>query len=77
MALIPEPTLDQKHALDVVRSYFDVAASQARTQLMTLNSFGTRGLVAAEFAQSFRRSSDMCEMVLEMFTPGAFDAYSE
>jgi hypothetical protein len=67
MALIPEPTAEQIQALNVVRGYFNLAASQARTQLMTVAPFGARGLVAAEFAQSFHRTSEMCEMVLEMF----------
>jgi hypothetical protein len=70
MALIPEPTSEQIQALDVARRYFNQAASQARTQLMALDAFGTRGLVAAEFAQSFHRTSEMCEMVLEMFPDG-------
>ena len=71
MALIPEPTDEQIHALDVAKNYFHQAACQARTQLMTLNSLGTRGMVAAEFAQSFHRTSEMCEMVLEMFPSGS------
>ena len=67
MALILEPTREQLQALNIARGYFNLAASNARTYLMTINSTGTRGLVAAEFAQGFRRSSDICEMVLEVF----------
>ena len=67
MALILEPTVEQLQALDVVRGYFNIAACNAQTHLMTINVIGTRGLVAAEFAQGFRRSSDMCEMILEVF----------
>ena len=67
MALILEPTVAQLHALDIVKGYFNLAACNAQTQLMTISFTGTRGLVAAEFAQGFRRSSDMCEMILEVF----------
>lgn len=67
MALIPEPTAEQLRAIGVVRGYFLAAANQARTQLMTLNAFGTQGLVAAEFAQSFLGAGEMCGMVLELF----------
>jgi hypothetical protein len=67
MALIPAPTLDQKHAIDVARAYFATAASQAQTHLMTISTVNPRGMVAAEFAQGFRRTSEMCQMVLEVF----------
>ncbi len=67
MTLILEPTAEQLHALDVVKSYFNLAACNAHTHLMTISFIGTRGLVASEFAQGFRRSSDMCEMILEVF----------
>jgi hypothetical protein len=67
MALILEPTREQLRALAIVRSYFNLAACNAQTHLMTISTAGSRGLVAAEFAQGFRRSSDICEMVLEVF----------
>jgi hypothetical protein len=67
MALILEPTREQLQALDIARGYFNLAACNAQTHLMTINTVGSRGLVAAEFAQGFRRSSDICEMVLEVF----------
>ena len=67
MALILEPTCEQLQALDIVRGYFNLAACNAQTHLMMINTAGSRGLVAAEFAQGFRRSSDICEMVLEVF----------
>jgi hypothetical protein len=35
-----------------------------------LDAFGTRGLVAAEFARSFVGAGEMCDMVLELFEAG-------
>jgi hypothetical protein len=67
MVIIPPPTPHQKQALGVARAYFETAATHAQTHLMTLSTVGARGMVAAEFAQSFRRSSEVCQMVLEVF----------